>query len=141
MRLHRLIYNLPNPYSINVVIEISITKFIEIHYGIEMLYKLTKKNLNKNLDKKPKNCIEITKNIDLSKYSINIVVFFLQILNLFSNFYRFSLKISYISILLFITDPPVITVNPLNATVNTGDSVLLYCDYVANPATLKSVVW
>ncbi|XP_075164374.1 neuromusculin isoform X2 [Haematobia irritans] len=37
--------------------------------------------------------------------------------------------------------PPVITVNPLNATVNTGDSVLLYCDYVANPATLKSVVW
>ncbi|XP_073840501.1 neuromusculin isoform X5 [Musca autumnalis] len=37
--------------------------------------------------------------------------------------------------------PPVITLNPLNATVNTGDSVLLYCDYVANPATLKSVVW
>ncbi|XP_059224059.1 uncharacterized protein LOC106090474 isoform X4 [Stomoxys calcitrans] len=37
--------------------------------------------------------------------------------------------------------PPVIDVNPLNATVNTGDSVLLYCDYVANPATLKSVLW
>ncbi|XP_037890320.1 uncharacterized protein LOC119637932 isoform X5 [Glossina fuscipes] len=37
--------------------------------------------------------------------------------------------------------PPVVKVSPLDITVNTSDTVLLNCEYVANPASLTHVVW
>ncbi|XP_055855839.1 uncharacterized protein LOC129919053 isoform X2 [Episyrphus balteatus] len=37
--------------------------------------------------------------------------------------------------------PPVVKVSPPHITVNTSDTVLLNCEYVANPATLTSVKW
>lgn len=38
-------------------------------------------------------------------------------------------------------DPPVVKVSPPEITVNTSDTVLLNCEYVANPASLDHVVW
>ncbi|KAM7357581.1 neuromusculin isoform 3-T4 [Cochliomyia hominivorax] len=37
--------------------------------------------------------------------------------------------------------PPVVKVSPPEITVNTSDTVLLNCEYVANPASLDQVVW
>ncbi|KAI8118506.1 Kin of IRRE-like protein 2 [Lucilia cuprina] len=37
--------------------------------------------------------------------------------------------------------PPVVKVSPPEITVNTSDTVLLNCEYVANPASLDHVVW
>ena len=39
------------------------------------------------------------------------------------------------------TDPPVVKVSPPEITVNTSDTVLLNCEYVANPASLTQVLW
>lgn len=38
-------------------------------------------------------------------------------------------------------DPPVVNVKPDNITVNETGEFLLFCDYEANPATLKQVIW
>lgn len=38
-------------------------------------------------------------------------------------------------------DPPVVKISPPEITVNTSDTVLLNCEYVANPASLTQVIW
>ncbi|XP_034251543.1 hemicentin-1 isoform X2 [Thrips palmi] len=37
--------------------------------------------------------------------------------------------------------PPIVSVTPDNVTVNESTDILLFCQYEANPATLKSVKW
>lgn len=39
------------------------------------------------------------------------------------------------------SDPPVVNVKPENITVNETGEFLLFCEYEANPASLKSVRW
>ncbi|XP_067643045.1 uncharacterized protein nrm isoform X2 [Eurosta solidaginis] len=45
------------------------------------------------------------------------------------------------SLTLEVLYPPVVKVSPPEITVNTSDTVLLNCEYVANPASLTQVVW
>lgn len=42
---------------------------------------------------------------------------------------------------IFFSDPPVVTVKPDNVTVNETGEFLLFCEYEANPASLKQVKW
>ncbi|KAK2579264.1 hypothetical protein KPH14_008224 [Odynerus spinipes] len=37
--------------------------------------------------------------------------------------------------------PPIITMKPLNLTVNETEDILIFCDYEANPASLTKVTW
>ncbi|KAK6619009.1 hypothetical protein RUM44_003391 [Polyplax serrata] len=37
--------------------------------------------------------------------------------------------------------PPIVTVSPMNITVNETTDILLYCSHEANPMELKSVKW
>lgn len=39
------------------------------------------------------------------------------------------------------TDPPVVSVSPLNITVNESANPFLGCSYVANPQELQKVIW
>nr|XP_036226715.1 uncharacterized protein LOC106618396 isoform X2 [Bactrocera oleae] len=45
------------------------------------------------------------------------------------------------SLTLEVLYPPVVKVSPPEITVNTSDTVLLNCEYVANPASLTQVMW
>lgn len=47
----------------------------------------------------------------------------------------------HINNVLISLDPPVISVKPENLTINETDKFLLFCDYIANPATILSVRW
>lgn len=38
-------------------------------------------------------------------------------------------------------DPPVVTVNPHNLTINETEEILLFCGYESNPNSLTSVRW